>query len=138
MTNQKSFLIIDDDVDDQEIFAAAVEELDDDIRCITAFDCDEALDFLKKNMDELPDYIFLDLNMPRVNGRQCLVELKKLPGVRDVPIVIYSTSSLKKDMEETLEMGASHFLVKPSKFDELCGALKQLLASDYTMSKLEN
>ena len=78
--------------------------------------------------------IFLDLNMPRLNGKQCLAELKREAHLRDIPVIIYSTSSEKRDIEETSRLGAAHFLTKPNKFEELCKALtfvvvKRLAAS---------
>jgi CheY-like chemotaxis protein len=131
MGNPKTFFIVDDDADDQEIFIAAVKEVDNSIKCITASDCEEALTLLKYELPKAPDYIFLDLNMPRINGRQCLVELKNEEKLKHIPVIIYSTSSLKKDMEETAKLGADHFLIKPNKFDDLCKALNYVLTVDW-------
>jgi len=131
MSKPKTFFIVDDDVDDQEIFVSAVQEIDKSIKCITSSDCEEALRILKTELTQLPDYIFLDLNMPRINGRQCLAELKKEVKLRHIPVIIYSTSSLKKDIEETARLGADHFLIKPNKFDELCSAINFVLSVDW-------
>ncbi len=135
MSKHITFFIVDDDIDDQEIFMAAVNEVDESIHCITASDCEEALQLLKHEMTELPDYIFLDLNMPRIDGRQCLTELKKESKLRSIPVIIYSTSSLKKDIEETASLGAAHFLVKPNKFDELCSALSDIIRTDWKQKR---
>ena len=127
------FFIVDDDADDQELFIEAVREVDSSIHCISASDCEQALDLLKNNKIPLPDMIFLDLNMPRLNGKQCLVELKKQAHLRNIPVIIYSTSSEKKDMEETFRLGAAHFLTKPNKFEELCQALTYVVSQDWSI-----
>src|SRR5688572_11843036 len=108
-------LIVDDDEDDIELFCDAVKDLDGDIRCISASNGEEALHKLSTENEPLPDYIFLDLNMPRLNGKQCLKRIKGNPRLREIPVIIYSTSKLKEDMEETRQLGAVHFLTKPDK-----------------------
>lgn len=131
LTTTKTFFIVDDDTDDQEIFAAALNELDDSINCVAVDNCEDAIQMLKKT-DELPDFIFLDLNMPRINGRQCLVEVRKLARLKHVPVIIYSTSSSKKDIDETAQLGADMFLTKPSKFNDLCNALNNVISLDWS------
>ena len=126
-----TFFIVDDDADDQEIFLAAVKEVDETIKCITVDNCEEALNQLKNNKNPLPDFIFLDLNMPRINGRQCLIELRKVAHLKHIPVIIYSTSSLKKDIEETAELGADMFITKPSKFDDLCKTLTNVISLEW-------
>lgn len=136
MRQNRLFFIVDDDPDDQELFMEAVGAVDDSVRCIAISECEEALDLLKNRKTELPDVIFLDLNMPRVNGKQCLVELKKQSHLRDIPVIIYSTSSEKRDIEETARLGAVHFLTKPNKFEELCKALTYVLSNDWSSSNV--
>jgi CheY-like chemotaxis protein len=133
MSKSKLFFIVDDDADDQELFMEAISEIDKSIKCISASDCDEALDLLKNGKIALPDLIFLDLNMPRLNGKQCLAELKKQAHLCDIPVIIYSTSSEKSDIEETMQLGAAHFLTKPNKFKELCEALSFVVSRDWSM-----
>ena len=91
MRKSPLFFIVDDDSDDQELFMEAVNEVDDSIKCVSASDCEEALELLKNRRMYLPDIIFLDLNMPRLNGKQCLAELKKQSHLRGIPVIIYST-----------------------------------------------
>lgn len=131
MSKQRTFFIVDDDLDDQELFIEAVGEVDGTIKCLTCSDCEQALDLLK-SFNVVPDMIFLDLNMPRLNGKQCLVELKKMAHLRNIPVIIYSTSSEKKDIDETSKLGAAYFLTKPNKFEELCKALTFVVSKDWS------
>ena len=126
MQQDLSFFLIDDDLDDQEIFVLAIEDIDTSIHCKTASDGCEALNILKENENFIPDYIFLDLNMPRVNGRECLVEMRKIPRLKSIPIYIYSTSSSEKDRIETLSLGATGFITKPNSIDELVRILSDI------------
>jgi len=112
-----SCVLIDDDADDREIFSIALGRISGNILLKTAADGQEGLHLLK--LSEVPDFIFLDLNMPRFNGRQCLTEIRKIPTHLDVPVVIYTTSFQQHDKEELLSMGASHFISKPSDIDRL-------------------
>jgi DNA-binding response OmpR family regulator len=116
----KHILIVDDDEDDRELFAAALTQIDQKILCSHAGNGEYALRFLLRSKDSLPDYIFLDLNMPRLSGKQCLVELKKDTALQSIPVIIYSTSKLQEDIEETKKLGAAYFITKPSNFRELC------------------
>lgn len=118
MNNRITCFLIDDDKDDQEIFMLALEDMNISVSCITANDGNEALVHLTKDESFLPDFIFLDLNMPRINGKQCLAEIKKMGHLKDVPVIIYSTSSAQKDKTETEMLGATAFITKPSSISE--------------------
>lgn len=124
-------LIVDDDEDDIELFCDAVKELDGNIQCISASNGEEAIRKLSRENEPLPDYIFLDLNMPRLNGKQCLKRIKANSTLRDIPVIIYSTSKLKEDMEETRQLGAVHFLTKPDRMKDLRKALASILEGTY-------
>lgn len=128
MTNTKVYYIVDDDIDDRQFLIEALTENDPSIQCFTASNGQEAITYLKKDNILLPDAIFLDLNMPRFTGKQCLAELKRTPSLQHIPIIIYSTTSDKKEMRHTIQMGASHFLIKKSSFKELSEELFSILA----------
>jgi CheY-like chemotaxis protein len=119
--------LVDDDIDDIEIFALAMEDLGGDFTCVTAADGIDAIQKLQGDESFTPDFIFLDLNMPRMNGKQCLAEIKKIERLMSTPVIIYSTSSNSKDVDETLRMGATHFLTKPSSISTLTQELASLL-----------
>ena len=121
-----TILLIDDDTDDQEMFTSALAFIDSSIVCSIATNGVEALRQLK-NADALPDMIFLDLNMPLMNGAQFLKEAKATNRLREVPIIIYSTASDIRTIEEAKQLGAHQFISKPEKFSELVGLLHGLL-----------
>lgn len=126
MRKNCTVFLVDDDADDQEIFALALAEVDNSISCITAKSGMEALDKLNENTFR-PDYIFLDLNMPRMNGKQCLREIKGQAALNKIPVVIYSTSSDDRDIEETRALGAAAFITKPPGISELIRSLHHIL-----------
>jgi CheY-like chemotaxis protein len=110
---------VDDDLDDQEIFSLALMDVGLPVTCITASDCAEAINLLREENDFVPDYIFLDVNMPKMNGMECLREIKKLAHVRNIPVVMYSTTLKQSDIIETRRLGATGFITKPSNIRDL-------------------
>ncbi|HYG16930.1 MAG TPA: response regulator [Bacteroidia bacterium] len=121
-------LIVDDDHEDRELLEEAIHEIDSSIKCRTATDGREALALLQ-NMDDAPDMIFLDLNMPKINGKQCLNEIKKTERFNTVPVIIYTTSKLSEDIAETRNMGASCFITKPNTYRELRTSIVSLISN---------
>jgi CheY-like chemotaxis protein len=118
--------LIDDDADDQEIFAMALARVSESIECVVANDGREALEKLQADQTFIPHLVFVDLNMPRMNGKQCLKELRRLQHLREVPIIIYSTSSEPRDIKEAKETGASDYLTKQSSIGGLVRMLEQV------------
>ncbi len=123
-------LLIDDDLDDQEIFLLALGRTKLNIKCETAADGLKGLDKLEKS-DTLPDFIFLDLNMPNMDGKKCLVEIKKRPRYDNIPVIMYSTSSYINDIRETKRLGATGFITKPTNVDTLVNLLTQVFQHTY-------
>jgi len=118
-------MIVDDDEDDRELFCEAITEIAGHFKCVDAENGELALIYLNDEKRPLPDYIFLDLNMPRLNGKQCLAEIKKMEHLKSIPVIIYSTSNHQQDREITLQLGATGFLHKPTEFNKLCMELKR-------------
>src|SRR4051812_26202842 len=108
MSKLKFLFVVDDDPDDIGLFAEAVNSIDPFIHCYSAVDSQQALNTLSE-IEVIPDIIFLDLNMPRINGRQCLEEIRKMEKFDRTPVVIYTTSSYEKDIIDTKSLGASYF-----------------------------
>ena len=93
-----TIMIVDDDADDRILFCEAVRQVDDSILCLQAEGSVTALDLLQGK--KKPDFIFLDLNMPGINGRQFMRQLKTMPSVSNIPVIIYTTSTLGSDERE--------------------------------------
>ncbi|SKA23089.1 CheY chemotaxis protein or a CheY-like REC (receiver) domain [Chitinophaga eiseniae] len=120
-----SVLLIDDDIDDRMIFGDVLKELVPDIIYNEAINGEDALAKLEAGL--VPDLIFLDLNMPRVDGKQFLAELRQIGHLRHIPVIIYTTSSHESDKKETRALGASYFITKPNSLHELNQLLKGIL-----------
>ncbi|NOT75788.1 MAG: response regulator [Cyclobacteriaceae bacterium] len=115
----------DDDPDEIELFGYALRAIDESIEFITAKNGEEALVILQLN--EPPTFIFLDINMPRRNGMEVLVDIRKISHLRDVPVMIYSSTTDEKQMKEAVKLGATKFISKPSSVRELSKLLKSVL-----------
>lgn len=122
----KSLLLVDDDMDDQDIFRTALSEVAQSVLFTTANNGEEALRKLNGNHVH-PDVIFLDINMPILNGFDTLVEIKKQERLRHIPVFIYSTSVRQQDIERARQLGAVNCIKKPSGFMEVCGFISKLL-----------
>ena len=127
-----TLFLIDDDEDDRELFQYALEDISFKTNYKTAESAKRALLMLEKKT-VAPDFIFLDLNMPEMDGRECLRELKQNPKTKSIPVIIYTTSSEQQDIEETRELGALDFITKPSKVSELT-----LLINNFLINQLQN
>lgn len=120
-------LYVDDDADDLQLFGEAVKEVDPAIIFIAARSGEEALNFLHGEL--LPDQIFMDINMPVMNGIECLTQIRKTKHIQDVPVVMLSTSQSTVDIEQSNALRAD-FISKPNSFrvlvSELTIRLRQL------------
>jgi CheY-like chemotaxis protein len=121
-------LLIDDDTDDQEIFSMALESCAYTVELATAGNGIEALEKVDPASGYIPDIIFLDLNMPLMSGKECLEKMRKMDHLQQVPVIIYSTSSIEQDQEDTRLLGAQDFLVKSPKISELTARLDSYFA----------
>lgn len=115
------FLLIDDDSDDRELFSEALSMVGPAIICYQANDAEEGFTWLQQNRDE-PDLIFLDINLPVMNGWQLLTRLKE-SSLKHIPVIMYSTSSNARDIKTAKELGALCFITKPHAFRMLKGML---------------
>lgn len=123
----KIILLIDDDQDDIEIFEEALSEINPDIIFHNAENGQDAFNKLLGKEVGHPDIIFLDVNMPGMNGWHFLTKLKLDPAYNQIPVIMYSTSSAKKDIEIALDLGAVGFLTKPADYSGLKNALRLLM-----------
>lgn len=122
----QNLLLIDDDEDDQELFIEAAKEIAPDINITVVPDASIALEKLISKA-VTADVIFSDLNMPRMNGQQFLLEIKRRPDLKDIPVIIFSTSSHAHTIQLVKDFGAHDFITKPGLFNELVSTLRRLL-----------
>lgn len=126
MSKYRSIFLIDDDEDDQLLFDDALKRIDAGLKLFTAENGIEALKLLEPPQI-FPDIIFLDLNMPVMNGFEFLGEFKKFEHLLPVPIVIFTTSSNPDHVLQTHALGARAFITKPASFPVLCHKLNAVL-----------
>ncbi len=119
----KRFLLADDDEDDAMLFREALQEIDPAIICYYAVDGREVMDKLDREF-EIPHIIFLDVNMPGMDGWVCLTKLKQDTRYKHIPIIMYSTSSYQRDADKALDLGALCFFTKPNDFKQLKNILE--------------
>jgi CheY-like chemotaxis protein len=129
MNAYKNILLVDDDSDDQFFFSDALKEVDRNIRIYTADNGADALNKIK--VPPPPDLIFLDLNMPVMNGFEFIAEIRKVDKLKNIPVVIYTTSSNNHDMEAAFKLGAKQYLIKPTEFSKLKTILAKTLRATY-------
>lgn len=123
--------IVDDDSDDREFFCEALHEIDADIQCVCAGNGSEAISLLDELQSDLPEYIFLDMNMPRLGGKQLLSLIKQDQKLSSIPVIIFSTTRPREEAEDARKLGAALYLTKPSSFTELKNNLSLILSQSW-------
>ena len=119
-------MLIDDDADDRELFGEALQRVAPHIHFYCASSGPKAFELLAVKEQDLPDLIFLDINMPVMDGWQCLSMLKSNETLKHIPVIIYSTSAPDGVPETAKRLGALSYVVKPSQFSELKKMLAQI------------
>jgi CheY-like chemotaxis protein len=119
-------LFVDDDPDDYELFCEALQSFNSKAKCLHALDGEDALDTLNE-LIILPDYIFLDINMPKMDGRECLRQIKSDSKLKEIPVIVYSTTKQPKEIKTFKDLGAKEFIIKPAEFSELVHTLKDVI-----------
>lgn len=122
----KKILLVDDDEDDQDIFSLALKTVSPGAAFFSEIDARQALDRLTAG-DIVPDVIFLDLNIPLMGGVQFLEQVKQHERIKNIPVIIYSTSSLDATIKTTRTLGAAEFITKPDTFDDLVKILSKYI-----------
>lgn len=128
----QSIYLIDDDMDDIELFRDALEEIAPYVSLQYANDGHEAVRSLTEQKNALPDLVFLDISMPVFSGLQCLASFKKDEQLRDLPVIMYSTSSQETEIKMARELGALAFVTKPNDFRLLKRILTLVLDTPVT------
>jgi len=122
-------LLIDDDSDDRLLFCEAIEEIAPDTTCVTEQNAGKALADLNNKAIALPDVIFVDINMPSIDGWECLDKIKSNDATKGIPVIMFSTSSAEMDIERAAHSGAVSLLTKPDNFVELKKILLDIITS---------
>jgi CheY-like chemotaxis protein len=120
-------LIADDDADDRILALTALKEIEPSLEVDFAHDGHELMKKLQETVNGnqiLPDLVLLDLNMPKKDGRAALKEIKNDPALRDLKIIIFSTSTAQPDKDFAMSTGASSYIVKPSTYGKLMEVFK--------------
>jgi CheY-like chemotaxis protein len=125
-TNPINILLADDDADDRSFFEKALKEISVASHLTTVKDGEQLMNYLSKNSEHLPDVLFLDLNMPRKNGSECLSEIKQNPRLKGLPVIIYSTS-VRKEITEVLYQNGAHYNLQKCDFPELANSIQRVL-----------
>ncbi|KUJ61398.1 transcriptional regulator [Flavobacteriaceae bacterium CRH] len=130
MNNHKyNLLLADDDEDDCAFFKEALDDLLIPFSLVTVNDGVQLMEFLEnKPSENLPDILFLDLNMPRKNGIECLTEIKQIQELKDLPVIIFSTSLDMNIVDKMYEKGAIYYIRKPGDFSKLKKVIGNALA----------
>jgi CheY-like chemotaxis protein len=119
---KKIFLLADDDGDDMELFCEALDAVDPSVVCYCASNGLEVMNILSR--EEKPHLIFLDINMPAMNGWECLKAIKRTEAYKHIPVFMYSTSAHQREVNIALDLGAVCFFTKPHSFNELKSTLQ--------------
>jgi CheY-like chemotaxis protein len=124
----KTLFLVDDDTDEHELFQEALHQVNDKVLLLTAINGLDAFDKLDAQAYPRPDVIFLDLNMPKMDGLQFLREIKGMPHYQAIPIHIYTTSSNPEHERNALSLGATSFITKPDSLQDLCRYISNVTA----------
>ena len=122
--------MIDDDIDDQEIFREVLHEIDPLIICLQPLNAKVALSLLLED-NQRPDVIFLDINMPVMNGFEFLEEMMMHERLSSIPVVMYTSSAHHVQREKAKMLGASDFITKPSDMNLLKATLETLVLAEH-------
>jgi CheY-like chemotaxis protein len=126
----KSLFLADDDIDDRMLFEDALNEIYTGVDLVMATDGQELMEKLQQRLPLLPSVVFLDINMPRKNGFQCLQEMRERTLLQDIPVVIISTSNEERIIEKSYSEGANYYICKPNSFEKLKQAIHDVLSLD--------
>ncbi len=127
-------LLVDDDEDDRLFFIEAMIQTGQNLIINVAKNGFELMNFLKNGKMKMPFVIFLDLNMPLKNGRECLQEIKSDEILKNIPVIIFSTSKSEEQVDLAFNLGANLYITKPnsiSKLEKIFTDIFKLECKDY-------
>jgi CheY-like chemotaxis protein len=131
MVDPLFILIADDDEDDRIFFRDALQEIKVSTNLTLVDDGSQLMTYLNNPDNRVPDVLFLDLNMPVLNGMNCLIEIRKNSRLKDLAVAIYSTSSSEENIEEAFVQGANIYIKKPNDFSALKIILEHVITLNW-------
>jgi len=126
-------IVVDDDQDDLDVFLKAARSIENKIDLLCFQRGEQVLDFLNHNKF-IPDFIFLDINMPVMDGQECLKKIRQRWHQNERCVIMYSTSNNRREIKRCYELGANAFMQKPHSFAELKNMLQQIFNKDWSKS----
>lgn len=131
-------LIVEDNPGDVELAKEALRETSLTLDLHVAEDGEEALDFLRQEPPDAPrtDLVLLDLNMPKVSGHEVLEEMKNDPELRLIPVVVFTSSAAREDIEAAYDRYANCYITKPGDLDDLVDVVRSIEAFWLTVVRL--
>lgn len=120
------YVLIDDDEDDHLFFKMAINDINHSFEYSYFANSVDGVKMLRDSVDISPDYIFLDLNMPLIDGKTCLEQIKQMKHLGNSKVVIFTGSISKSEIEELNSLGANHYLIKPDNIETLGKSLNSL------------
>jgi CheY-like chemotaxis protein len=124
----RTFLLIDDDQDDHVIFADALKMAYPDAVCDYAFDCPAAIDFLKRQVILIPDFIFMDWSLPYLDSIECIQSIRNIPGIDKTPIFILSGSRPSFEIQDKVGLYIKKVLIKQDSIEKLADEIMEAIA----------
>jgi CheY-like chemotaxis protein len=133
MIQSKKIFLAEDDADDRAFFEDALNDLQLQTELTISEDGAQLMTALEETVPPIPYVIFIDLNMPRKNGFECLKEIRESNKLKNIPVVVLSTSDHENIIDSTYSMGANLYIRKPSSYQMLKKAIEMVLASDFVI-----
>ena len=127
----KKVLLAEDDEDDYLLFRDAVHDYSDGLQLEWVKDGEELMQTLMTKQPQLPELLFLDINMPRKNGFECLTEIRNDSALANLPVIIFSTSNDKALVNWMYNAGANLYLCKPTEFEKLKSSIHKAIGMDW-------
>lgn len=132
-TPPKRIFLVDDDSDDRSLFVDALSAIDQSVILTQAENGEQLMNLLQTPPEPLPEIVIMDLNMPKLSGFECLEAIRNDAGkLKDLNVVIFTTSNSRKNVETAFALGASFYAVKPNSFEELKVLVRSILNMNWS------
>jgi CheY-like chemotaxis protein len=138
MSDNKYIMLADDDLDDRMLFEEALSEINNDIKVLLSVDGVQLMETLHEITPLKPNIVFLDINMPKKNGFECLEQIRLSPTLKDIPVIMYSTCSQTDTINKAFKGGANYFIRKPDNFVSLKNLLNKVLSMNFELMHTKN